>query len=580
MRHLVWIPLSLLVACSADGAEVGTARAPLTSSLWGVDGEAFDPAGRLMDWSYAGYHAGEDPLPDVAAVTDVTDHGATGDGSTDDGAAFEAAIAAAEDAGGGAVTVPAGTYVLRRRLILSSGVVLRGAGRDATVLRFPQPLEDLYPGERNWSFSGGFIQASGSSSHPELTTVTAAASRGDRTITVADASGISTGEWILIQQTDVDGTLMRRLHADLADGGADNVGDVGMRFPTRVTGVAGDAVTLERALPLDLESQWSPTVFAVDPRLSEIGVEHLAIEFPHTTYPGHFNELGYNGIHFNHAWNSWVRDVRIVNADYGVSFTGCFFSTAQGVVLATAESRGSDNGHHGLNNGHGGDNLFIDFDVQTGFIHDLTNEWYAHGVVFTRGRGSDLSMDHHRAAPYSTLWTEIHTGAGTQPFRSGGSADRGPHTAAYDTLWNVVADAPMGFPPGDYGPRMNYVGFGTDEDPPSSAVEWHVEDIPPAELEPPNLWEAMRARRLGPGPGEEDAGTALPDAGATDAGATADAGGSDAGEAAFDAGDPALDDDRMVTGGGCGCGAGRGSPPAEALVPLAVVTLLLRRRRR
>ncbi|MEC7519052.1 MAG: glycosyl hydrolase family 28-related protein [Myxococcota bacterium] len=563
--------LLLIAGCSAD---VGVSRAPLTSPLWGEEGEAFDPRGRLMDWSFAGYHAGEDPLPSPPVVADVRDFGAVGDGVTDDGAALEAAIAAAGE--GGTVRVPAGRYLSRRRLSLTPGVVLEGAGRGDTTLFFPEALEDVYPGERNWSFGGGFIQASGASRMPELTTVVAPARRGDTRIVVADASVVSVGDWILIRQTDVDGQLMRRLHADLVDGGTDNVGDVGMRFPTRVLAVDGDALTLERALPLDVELAWSPTVLAEESGRREVGVRGLTIAFPHTAYPGHFAERGYNAIHFERVWHGFVEDVRIENADYGVSFTSSFFCTASGVVLETTASRGALEGHHGLNNGHGGDNLFVDFDVRAVFVHDLTNEWYAHGVVFTRGRGASLSMDHHRAAPYQTLWTELHLGDGARAFTSGGRGDRGPHTAAYDTLWNVTADAPFGFPAGSYGPRMTYVGVGVRGEPPASALEWHVEDIAAADIEPANLWEAMRRRRLGPAP-EEDAGVRPRDAGARDGGRQRDASAPplpDAGPAARDAGRG------EVATGSCACRAGRrGDAPGWWWLALAGGLVAARRRR-
>src|SRR5262245_14812180 len=39
------------------------------SRLYGRDGELWDPAGRLIDYSYAGYHTGVDPLPTVTAPT-------------------------------------------------------------------------------------------------------------------------------------------------------------------------------------------------------------------------------------------------------------------------------------------------------------------------------------------------------------------------------------------------------------------------------------------------------------------------------------------------------------------------------
>jgi len=57
--------------------------APHRSWLWGRDGELWRPAGRLSDWSYAGYMAGDKPIPDFStAVFSVKDYGAKGDGQT------------------------------------------------------------------------------------------------------------------------------------------------------------------------------------------------------------------------------------------------------------------------------------------------------------------------------------------------------------------------------------------------------------------------------------------------------------------------------------------------------------------
>jgi hypothetical protein len=67
------------------------------------------------------------------AVIDARDHGATGDGATDDTAALQAALDAV-GARGGIVFLPPGVYVTRR-LTLRSRVHLRGAGGDSTVLK-------------------------------------------------------------------------------------------------------------------------------------------------------------------------------------------------------------------------------------------------------------------------------------------------------------------------------------------------------------------------------------------------------------------------------------------------------------
>ncbi|AWV91426.1 MYXO-CTERM domain-containing protein [Bradymonas sediminis] len=522
MTTMIAFAAMLFLMVGGATARDAVASGP-TSALWGEDGELFTPGGRLMDWSYAGYGAGERAIPDVPVVADVAAHGAVGDGVADDGAAIEAAIDAVEAAGGGAVYLPPGRYLSLRRFRLPSGVVLRGAGQDATTLYFPEHLESLYGGD--YSFGGAFIEGKGGSSAlPWLTTVVEAAERGTHEIRVASTERLAVGDWVMLAQRDLNFTLIKRLHSDLVDASTDKINDRAYNFPSRIEAINGDVVTLERALIADVETRWTPTLRAVEPRLSEIGVESLTIEFPVTAYPGHLNELGYNAVHFNNAWHAWVRDVRVLNADLGVSFTSSFFCTASGVTLATTGDRGPITGHHGLNNGRGGDNLFIDFDIQTTFQHDLTNEWYAHGVVFARGRGDDLCMDHHRAAPHSTLWTELNLGAGTRPWMSGGSGNRGPHTASWDTMWNVTADQRLPLPWASFGPQMTFVGFNTRDTIPDGALDWYVE--PPAlvtstsqSISPANLWEAMVARRL---PAEE------PDPGA-DAG---DTGGSpDAGDA-------------------------------------------------
>lgn len=497
-----------------------TGVAAETSSLWGEDGEAFDPTGRLMDWSYAGYRAGELPLPELAPTHLVTDFGAIADDGQDDTAAIVAALAAAAREGGGVVGLPPGRLLLSERVRLEDGVVVQGAGLGVTTVFIPVSLTDVYGndgldsgGSSSYAFSGGFFEVRGNTDNDALTEITAGADRGTTTIEVASAEGLSIGEWVRVVQTDQDRSLMNRLHADLLEAGDDNVGDRGMNFHTRIAAIEGSTIELERALPVDIDPGWAPRVHPVTPTVQEVGIESLTIEFPLTTYPGHFDEQGYNGIDISEANNGWVRDVEVVNADYGVNIRRSEFMTITGVVLRTSGDRGALSGHHGLNNGHGDDNLFIDFDIQTTMIHDLTNEWYATGVVFTRGRGDDLRMDHHRAAPYSTLWTELDCGAGQSPFVSGGRSDRGPHTAAYDTLWNVTASAPMEFPEDDFGPRINYVGFRTDATEVTSPYDWWFEAIAPEALEPPNLWEAMVERRLGdpPGGGSEsgtDGGTA------------------------------------------------------------------------
>src|ERR1043166_8612439 len=84
-----------------------------TSALWGRNGELWTPQSRLPDFSYAGYHSGNDPIPEVTVKADVKNFGAVGDGQADDSQAFLRAIASVSN---GAIFIPAGRYKINEIL--------------------------------------------------------------------------------------------------------------------------------------------------------------------------------------------------------------------------------------------------------------------------------------------------------------------------------------------------------------------------------------------------------------------------------------------------------------------------------
>ena len=235
-----------------------------------------------------------------------------------------------------------------------------------------------------------------------------------------------------------------------------------------------------------------------------VWLEHLSIHFPWSAYPGHFKEKGYNAIFFQDVSQCWINDVEIQNSDFGIDLNSTNFCTVSNVKLTTSASRavGADargaNGHHGIDVSHGTENLITGFDVQTKIVHDISVEWYALHTVFSKGRGLDLNMDHHREANYSSLFSQLDVGAGTRPFDSGGSSNRGPHAGAYNTYWNIRASGPLKLPAADFGPLLNFIGVGIGRDSKikESPYQWLVEQIEPASLCPADLHQAMKARRL------------------------------------------------------------------------------------
>ena len=54
----------------------------------------------------------------------------------------------------------------------------------------------------------------------------------------------------------------------------------------------------------------------------QVGVEDLRLHFKWARYLGHHAEAGYNGVAFNGVVNSWMRNVRVTNADTSASLYG------------------------------------------------------------------------------------------------------------------------------------------------------------------------------------------------------------------------------------------------------------------
>jgi hypothetical protein len=119
------------------------AIAQVTSELWGIRGEAWDPANSLLrDFTSVGYMKGDVPIPDWPVGVTVTDFGAVPDDGLDDSQAFLDAIAACPD--NHAVYVPDGTYTIEQQLAIDrDNFVLRGESVYGTKLWMPHYLKEI-----------------------------------------------------------------------------------------------------------------------------------------------------------------------------------------------------------------------------------------------------------------------------------------------------------------------------------------------------------------------------------------------------------------------------------------------------
>jgi hypothetical protein len=476
-----------------------------TSDLWGTNGELWNPGGRLPDFSYAGYHCGEAAIPQVAPGVSVKDFGARGDGVTDDTAAFLKAVAEAK----GAIEIPPGRYLISDILeIKRSGVVLRGAGADRTVLYFPKSLQEIRPlwsatttGQKTseYSWAGGLVWFRGSFGESILAGVKGEAARGEKSLSLSTAKNLHAGQRVeIFEQDNPDNSLANELYSGDPGDMANLKGSTHAAIVVRIQKIDGDRIYFDRPLRFAIKTQWHPQIRRFEPTVTESGVENLRLEFPDIPYPGHFKEQGYNAVAFSGVADCWARSLVISNCDSGL-FPGGDFCTMQDIVFET--SRPPDaalhcTGHHGFDCS-GNDNLFTGFDYRQKFIHDISVEHCAGGNVIAGGRGLDLCFDHHVCAPYENLFTDIDAGAGTRLWFCGGGSALGKHSGARETFWNIRARQPQKLPPASFGPAsMNFVALQTALASSKNLDGRWLEAIAPEQISPPDLHAAQLVRRL------------------------------------------------------------------------------------
>lgn len=504
--------------------------APQFSELWGQSGEGWTPQSRLPDFSHAGYHGGNEPIPHVPEVKNIkTDFGAKGDGTTDDSLAFEQAIAGTND---GALFIPAGRYKLSRVLeIRKSNLVLRGEGPEKTVLVYDESLRTVgkrqkpdgswnfnkalaepelpsastappFKPEDDWRFRGGFIWVEGEDKGLKLSDVSAPAKRGDTRLDLKSAAGIAPGQFLrLLQFDDAKNTLGRALHADLAAPGAQTYDRVTNKFidwVAQVTAVDGNRITLDRPLRVDVRPNWSPQIWSYKPTVQEVGLENLGFAFSGKTYPGHLREEGFNATYFKQCSNCWMRNIWVTDADIAFNFEWMVrFSTIENVrTLAKVRKENlgptSGTGHHAAQMAYFvQDCLFTQFRFDTHYVHDITVDTLVSGNVFSNGSGVSINFDHHRGASYENLFSNIDLGRAHFMWVSSGKPENGPPTGARETFWNIRATNPL--PKTPKWVQTNLIGAG-GKIIRSADKEWN-EPLDNNRIFPIDLHEAQRARR-------------------------------------------------------------------------------------
>lgn len=481
---------------ASDGQPANATKAETLFAQWA---EAPGTHPLVANIARAGYRLGS-RTPRYRTVAKVTDFGARADGVTDCTPAFNAALKHAGERGGGTVTVPPGTYLMNAPVFVHwSNVVLRGAGKDRTILHFTRPLDDSYrqnrqsTGNSRWSWTGGQIwfitQERKARSEAEdfagtegwllgdtLANV-AAASRGQHTLLVDDATKLKAGDLVVLESDNpADASLLKHLAGDIAGAqtydwprrapqlttgsGGQYVQYASLQWPVRITSIEGRLVRLAQPLRYDLRPSWPSRLRELGPAVHDSGVEQLTVRNELVAMTAHNRHPGSNGVCFQAAHDCWASEVKVENCDLGFGFTTAKSCTLSDVVV------GGRSAHHSFAcrmQSH--DNLVDGFEIEAFTVpvpagavhHGLNLEGLSAGNVWRRGRMAEGTFDTHRAMPFENARTNITL---VNNGRVGGSQASGPLFGARIAHWNVVitSGSPYAITIGDVAPRSVTVG--------------------------------------------------------------------------------------------------------------------------
>ncbi|WP_432943964.1 glycosyl hydrolase family 28-related protein [Kribbella sp. CA-253562] len=502
------IPASGLISAAPARADRGAGPRDASTDLIAEWAEAPGAHPLIPDISHAGYRGGERPRA-PRTIARVTDFGARPGNAADAAPAFNAAVQYAGTHGGGTILVPPGVYRLDSPIWMHwSNVVLKGSGRDRTILHFTRPLEQSYrpnlqPSlQSRWSWTGGqiwviaperkakseaedFAASEGWLLGDTLAEV-GAASRGQRTLLVSDTRSLQAGDLVVLETDNpADAGVLKHLAGDVPGTATYDwpvkapqltTGSSGqyiqyatLQWPVRIEAVLGERlIRLAQPLRYDLRPSWPSRLREIGPTVHDVGVESLTIRNELKPMTIHNRHPGANGLCFQAVHDCWADDVRVENCDLGFGFTTTKAVTLTGVVV------GGRSAHHSFAcrmQSH--DNLVDGFEIEAFTVplpagalhHGLNLEGLSAGNVWRRGRMAEGTFDTHRAMPFENARTDITL---VNNGRVGGSAASGPLFGARIAHWNVriTSGNPYAIQLADVAPRSLTVGLqGLTSDP-------------------------------------------------------------------------------------------------------------------
>jgi len=445
-------------------------------------------ANYLPDFSYAGYHFGENPIPEATGkIVNAVDFGVKANDGLDDSKALLKAIKAATETDGSVILqLPAGRIILSEVLYIErSNFVLRGAGsgengteiycpRPMMYLKNPESLAELREylttfdkrqrePENNvdlpfsqYAWSGGFIwtQIPGERVKsyldkyepvPNVLAKVSSGNMGEHIISVSDVKGLKVGDIVELQLFNKEGEN-GEIITDLYKGAKVKPGSHHWKFPklpivrqqVEITKISNSKITIKTPLTIAIKPSYQAQLVEWK-HLNEVGIEHLRFTFPDIPRVAHHVEPGNNAIFLTRLFNSWVKDITITNADSGILAEEISNVTVQDIV-----TDGNHMAHYTVTLGGVHNVLVKNLKIHNKTVHPLSFNTFATKNVYQNCEiFADPLLDQHSGANHQNLFDHITVHINPDKNNSyllfgGGGADYWkPSHGPFSTFWNL-----------------------------------------------------------------------------------------------------------------------------------------------
>lgn len=449
-------------------------------------GEWLTVLDEVVDFSYAGYHHGEEAPAEVNTlgykVYDVTNYGAIPNDGKSDRKAFldvlEKIFGKSETDNNGwcvfphrqsanaIVYFPEGEYILYSKeddvngkspsiVIRGGNFVLKGAGKDKTVLVMSDPMS---PANASSLYSSpDMIQLKHNSGLSTLTSVKGSkAMKGSFSVQVENAASVSVGDWVCLYILDASEKLVNQEIAPYSreDGKFFlNGKETSWKILTqgvevydyhKVKSIDGNVVTFYEPLMHEVDPQykWEIKKF---PHYENVGVEDIAFRGnapENYRHHGSWQEDGgYKPLSMMRLTDSWIRRVRFESTSECCSVINSANVSVYDILME------GNRGHAAIRSQDASRVLIAATEDVTsdgaGNFHGVGVSKHTMGTVLWRNAwGYDSCFESHANQPRATLIDCCR--GGLHQGHMGGDANEGPHHLADLTIWNFYATAGSG----------------------------------------------------------------------------------------------------------------------------------------